>query len=1121
MDPKKQNKGKSASTSITNIAIRFHADDEELEQVVQPSIETSLTETASKREPVEDEIPSVSSSMQLLTPTSSHSELSGSSIPLSASSTVLGRLGKRSASLESAAPTEPSSGDAWRLFREVRGRITKTVEEKIEEIKSDRLKSNKGKQKHKLGTKVEHSSISDSEDQSESSPSLRPSDNFILSSTLEKKDCDLTIIKKNDNQSDSGRSTPVIGGGSSSEKDDFTNSNNQKDKSIIDDDCKKKDKFDQQSDKISKKKEKQNISFGVEEKIATDEKKKDKLEDESYKSKEKKSRRFHFRERFHGSPDKKKEEMSMKFSSLKDGDDSEEDEHVTVEYGLEASETVNIVEAASLQKVQVKPTVSSPVEHYFSKVKQFIWNWKHVIIIVGFSIAHYMWLANYVLGFMFGVYLTLQITFALDWFRESFVVREPSSHDYTEQNSESSSLVYPIFSSSQYFSPQDNPEKIVHEGWMNEFSQEYSPDSYHISLSETVHIKVEGSLLTLSNPSTKIPKRAYWNEPDHKKLFNRQRLFDIAGCKVQLLPVGLTHKRIWSKKYPICITLLKMSKLGVRYRSKGKITIEDDQEWLDPEVDDTTPIEIPDDQEIFPMDPIEQVVPEEEKIKDKCAEGDKPEGKGELVLCSEDPLTKDKPKSGQSDSGNEDEDEEDFVRISPSILNEFCIYLFARCDRQKEIWFRRLVTASGLQQNVPIPPVEKEINNDSSESGTTSIDDTEKQQKSLENPEEKPEISAPENPQYNKEKQYLNFMNKLGQKKVPKLPSKDKETNTKQLSSSKQSSSSPTTTSSSTPPVTSDDMYTVCEEIMWVNAFGGRLLYDVLKDAFWLNKINEKFQRKLSAIKLPYFMEELVISHIDFGETVPLIQRASRPILNENGIWVDLDMVYEGHFQVTIDTKLNLMKLKKAQGSLDDSDTNLLCSSNTNVSLLSASSSDVFQVSSSPSYTMQKSAIFDSDVEDSAESSSEELDVGKTGPITLPDVTPSSPGSTTSHKMLRMVDKIAASKYFQQVTEYKYIKRAMEGVSNTNIALVVEVRRLAGTLVLNFPPPPSDRLWYGFRPDPQLQLSAQPKVGDRTISLLHISTWIERRLRREFQKLLVLPNMDDLIIPVMNKEHPS
>lgn len=46
------------------------------------------------------------------------------------------------------------------------------------------------------------------------------------------------------------------------------------------------------------------------------------------------------------------------------------------------------------------------------------------------------------------------------------------------------------------------------------------------------------------------------------------------------------------------------------------------------------------------------------------------------------------------------------------------------------------------------------------------------------------------------------------------------------------------------------------------------------------------------------------------------------------------------------------------------------------------------------------------------------MDVGKTGPITLPDITPSSPGGTASHKMLRMVDKIAASKYFQQVSYF-------------------------------------------------------------------------------------------------------
>lgn len=59
-----------------------------------------------------------------------------------------------------------------------------------------------------------------------------------------------------------------------------------------------------------------------------------------------------------------------------------------------------------------------------------------------------------------------------------------------------------------------------------------------------------------------------------------------------------------------------------------------------------------------------------------------------------------------------------------------------------------------------------------------------------------------------------------------------------------------------------------------------------------------------------------------------------------------------------------------------------------------------------------------------------------------------------------MVDRIAASKYFQQATEMKYIKKAMEGVSNTRIMLSVELKGLVGTMAVNLPPPPSDRLWY-------------------------------------------------------------
>jgi len=62
-------------------------------------------------------------------------------------------------------------------------------------------------------------------------------------------------------------------------------------------------------------------------------------------------------------------------------------------------------------------------------------------------------------------------------------------------------------------------------------------------------------------------------------------------------------------------------------------------------------------------------------------------------------------------------------------------------------------------------------------------------------------------------------------------------------------------------------------------------------------------------------------------------------------------------------------------------------------------------------------------------------------------------------KVLQFVDKISQSRYFQQATDYKYIRRAMEEVSNTRLVLDVELRSIVGTLAVNIPPPPTDRLW--------------------------------------------------------------
>lgn len=64
---------------------------------------------------------------------------------------------------------------------------------------------------------------------------------------------------------------------------------------------------------------------------------------------------------------------------------------------------------------------------------------------------------------------------------------------------------------------------------------------------------------------------------------------------------------------------------------------------------------------------------------------------------------------------------------------------------------------------------------------------------------------------------------------------------------------------------------------------------------------------------------------------------------------------------------------------------------------------------------------------------------------------------------------------------------------------LLQIQMLTGTLLINIPPPPSDRLWYGFRPNPQLRLKARPRVGEKAVTMSRILEWIEKRVVLEFQ----------------------
>lgn len=127
----------------------------------------------------------------------------------------------------------------------------------------------------------------------------------------------------------------------------------------------------------------------------------------------------------------------------------------------------------------------------------------------------------------------------------------------------------------------------------------------------------------------------------------------------------------------------------------------------------------------------------------------------------------------------------------------------------------------------------------------------------------------------------------------------------------------------------------------------------------------------------------------------------------------------------------------------------------------------------------------------------------------------------TRQSILRFVDKIASSRYFQQATENRYIKKKLQDLSNCPLMLIVTIQQLNGVLTVNVPPPKTDRIWYGFKPNVELSLKALPKLGDREVNLSHVTDWIEKKLAEEFKKILVIPNMEDIVLPVLRSDHLS
>ncbi|KAH8301239.1 hypothetical protein KR018_009218, partial [Drosophila ironensis] len=657
----------------------------------------------------------------------------------------------------------------------------------------------------------------------------------------------------------------------------------------------------------------------------------------------------------------------------------------------------------------------------------------------------------------------------------------------------------------------------TYAGWMNEMSS-YDPNTFSFSQTRSVYVRLDGCILKMSGTNARIPKRRMWNEPPidrTKVLFTDHRSYDLRDCRIELLPLGLARKRFFNRKYPI------------------QLIIKNVRECLD----DALSTSVPSD---------DVIATENKDIKSGCS--------GAAAAASTPPEAEDPEKQMDfgaavmqanleqlRDATNPDKELDEYTMPCG---DEVRLLLFSRCDREKEDWYRRFLAASKgfvheRELRVPmarfvedtdlqtaaarqavllvcgkVPNKEERTDDIPTVTSTEDADLTPDGQ--FENITDEDLLDTPKEEDIDgmimsanvsrNQPDYVRFManyqKACNQSRIPvtrnAFESRSSEERHRKTRRAKRHE---------------DELWKGIDQtlflgpsgsIVWANVIIGRFFYSWLHNEYLHERLKDILQKKLNAIKLPSFMEEVVITNIYLGNAPVLCHRVSQPMLDERGVWVDADITYEGLSYITLTTKLNLLRVRsKAKGSAVPETT-----SNTTVA------SDLH--SHVRSTEVSDSVIFDSDAESSGGSSTETESPtpgGSQEPPAGTELFQNSPGN--ARRIFKIVDRIAASNLFQYATELPYVQRAMENM-NANIKLRVDLKGLVARGTLNIPPPPSDRVWASFRGPPRLWISTKPQVGDKSVDWSIVTNVIENKLCEAVNKFLVYPNMVDFSIPFLS-----
>ncbi|KAH8415554.1 hypothetical protein KR222_004593, partial [Zaprionus bogoriensis] len=654
----------------------------------------------------------------------------------------------------------------------------------------------------------------------------------------------------------------------------------------------------------------------------------------------------------------------------------------------------------------------------------------------------------------------------------------------------------------------------TYAGWLNEINS-YDPLTFSFNLTRSVYVRLDGGILKLSGTNARIPKRRMWNEPpiDRSKiLFTDHRSYDLRNARIELLPLGLAKKRYFNRKYPIQV-IIKTSSVALVPDSLDTLEVQS--------LDSKTSLSS---MGLTPVD-----------------EADKPNDFGAKVMQADVSPRRDHSLSLSpslyilflqlQELRNNANPDLELQEISMPCGDEIRLLLFARCDREKEDWYRRFVSASkGIvhEQDLQVPMARF-------------VEDTDLQaaaaQHAVNLTMDNSKISTARDRETDKSTSMMSVAsnyNETSGTNTPETPGEDplEEDNSPDLDGFNGLIMSADVARNPRDYIKfmavyqgrrakrqENELWKGIDQslflgpsgsVVWANVIMGRCLFSGLHNEQLQEKIHEILQKKLNSIKLPSFMEDVIITNIYLGKSPMLFHRMSQPMLDERGAWLDADITYEGLAHITVTTRLNLLRVRsKAKLPTGNADSNVTTVPDATPETRSASDDAPNEESTN--------AIYDSDAESSGGSSTE-TESPVQGSINEAANTneffQNSPGN--ARRIFKIVDRIATSNLFQYATELPYVQRAMENMS-ANITLRVDLNGLVARGTLNIPPPPSDRVWLCFRGPPRLWISTKPQVGDKSVDWSIVTNVIESKLCEAVNKFLVYPNMVDFTVPFLGK----